>query len=195
MKKSMKRRLIIGITPEAKMYNFEIAKKKAELQIIKRSLLPQFTRIQNYIWYGSVLRRSECPRKTSGAKFRFRHIGYLPLFEGFKSNAEIEKAKLEIDRLKTEKEKKLTELSMRHAKLVEMRQNNLKNFENQRDMTDKASEKVAMAERLSDQKLIEWVDFLTQKIELVNQKFELTRTRISNNATIKELQLLAGTGE
>jgi outer membrane protein len=184
----------VETTPEAKMYDLEIKKKKAELQIIERSLLPQFAAYSNYIWYGNHPSQIGMSAENLEARNFVSGISItLPLFEGFKSNAEMEKAKLEIDRLTAEKERKMAELSARYAKLSETRATCLNGIENEKEMMTKVEEKLTMAQRLSDQKAIEWVDFLTQKIDLVNQKFDLTKTSISKIATIKELQILSET--
>jgi outer membrane protein len=179
-------------TPESKMYNLEIEKKKAELETIQRGLLPQFGLYSNYIWYAS--HPSQFDASAQYIKPRNFFVGIavtIPLFEGFKSSAEMEKAKLEMERLKVEKSRKLTELSIRHSKLSETRKTSISSLANQKNMLEKAEEQLTMAQRLVDQKTMEWVDFLTQRIDLVNQKYELTKTLIAKISTMKELKIFA----
>ena len=96
----------VETTPEARIYDLEIKKKKAELQIIQRSLLPQLAAYSNYIWYGNHPSQIEMSAQNIQARNFIAGISItLPLFEGFKSNAEMEKVKLEMDRLTVEKEK------------------------------------------------------------------------------------------
>jgi outer membrane protein len=179
-------------TPESRIYEREIEKKKAELQVLQRGLLPQFALYSTYTWYAS--HPDEIDTSAQYIKPRNFIVGLsvtLPLFEGFKSPAEIEKARLEMERLKVEKAKKLSELSGRYAKLNEAHKTYVSGVANQKEMLTKVEENLAMADRLIGQKTMEWTDFLTRKIELVNQKFELTKAMITKIANIKEIQILS----
>ncbi len=180
-------------SPESRIYELEIQKKKAELAILQNDRLPQFGLYSSYVWYASD--RSEIDNPFLYTKPRNYFVGIsatLPLFEGFKTNADIEKAKLEIDRLKVEKGKKLAELTARHAKLNEAKKTYTNGIENQKDMLDKTEAKLTMTERLTEQKVIEWAELLKQKIELVNQRYELARAIIQRVSAVKELQILSG---
>ncbi|MFH1212019.1 MAG: TolC family protein, partial [Candidatus Woesearchaeota archaeon] len=179
-------------SPESRIYDLEIEKKKAELEVIKRGRFPQFGLYSNYVWYGNSLNEYDASLKYVKPRNFFVGLSAnLPLFEGFKNTAEIEKAKLEIDRLKLEKGKKLAELSSRHAKLSEARHIYTKGVETQKDMLTKTEAKLSMAERLTTQKIIEWVEFLNHRIVLTNQRFELTKTMITKISTVKELKILS----
>lgn len=183
-------------TPESKAYDLEIEKKRAEVQVLQRSLFPQFAAYSNYVWYAN--NPSEADTSAQYIKPRNFIVGVsitLPLFEGFKSNAEIAKAKIELDRLKVEKSRKLAELSNRYAKLSESRKNYEGSLANRKDMLTKVEENLDMAQRLTSRQIMEWVDFLTRKIDLVNEKFEVTKTMIAKVSTIKELKILSETGD
>jgi outer membrane protein len=183
-------------TPESRIYDMEIEKKKAELQVLQRGLLPQLALYSSYAWYAN--RPNEFDTSAQYIKPSNFIVGLsitVPLFEGFKSPAEIEKAQLEMERLKVEKAKKLSELSVRYAKLNEAHKTYVSGVANQQEMLAKVEEKLTMAESLTEQKIMEWVDFLTQKIELVNQKFELTKTMIAKISAMKQLKILSETGE
>jgi outer membrane protein len=179
-------------TPESRIYEREIEKKKAELQVLQRGLLPQLALYSSYTWYAS--HPDEIDTSAQYIKPRNFIVGLsitVPLFEGFKSPAEIEKARLEMERLRVEKAKKLSELSGRYAKLNEAHKTYASSVANQQEMLTKVEENLAMADRLIGQKTMEWTDFLTRKIELVNQKFELTKAMIIKIANIKEIQILS----
>jgi outer membrane protein len=179
-------------TPESRIYDREIEKKKAELQVLQRGLLPQLALYSSYTWYAS--HPDEIDTSAQYIKPRNFIVGLsitVPLFEGFKSPAEIEKARLEMERLRVEKAKKLSELSGRYAKLNEAHKTYASSVANQQEMLTKVEENLAMADRFVGQKTMEWTDFLTRKIELVNQKFELTKAMITKIANIKEIQILS----
>ncbi|HBA53992.1 MAG TPA: hypothetical protein DCZ04_05940, partial [Syntrophorhabdus aromaticivorans] len=105
--------------------------------------------------------------------------------------AEIEKVRLEMERLTVEKERKLAELSNRYAKLREAGKAYVQSVANQQNMLMQVEEKLDMAQRLADQKAIEWADFLNQKMELLNQKLEFAKTMTAKSATIRELRILS----
>jgi outer membrane protein len=179
-------------SPEFKIYGLEIEKKKAELDIMKREQFPQFGLYSRYVWYGQD--RDNYSTSLKDLRERNYYIGIsatIPIFEGFKKSAEMEKTTLEIDRLKIEKQKKLAELANRHAKLDETRRVYIKGIETQKDMLTKVEDKLYMTGRLTEQKVVDWVDFLNQRIEMVNQRFELVKTISTKVSAIKELRILS----
>lgn len=179
-------------TPESRIYDLEIEKKKAELQMLQRGLLPQLALYSSYVWYGS--HPSELDTSAQSVRSRNFSVGLsitVPLFEGFKTPAEIEKVRLEMERLTVEKERKLAELSNRYAKLREAGKAYVQSVANQQNMLMQVEEKLDMAQRLADQKAIEWADFLNQKMELLNQKLEFAKTMTAKSATIRELRILS----
>jgi len=179
-------------SPEFSIYALEIEKKKAELDILKRERFPQFGLYSRYVWYGQDRNNYELSVKDIRDRNFFVGVSAtLPIFEGFKTDAETEKAVLEIERLKTEKQKKLAELVNRHAKLDETRRMYIVGLETQRDMLAKVEKKLSMTGRLTEQKIIDLIDLLNQRVELVNQKFEMTKTVITNISAIKELQIIS----
>ncbi|MCX5814997.1 MAG: TolC family protein [Proteobacteria bacterium] len=179
-------------SPEAKIYNLEIEKKKAELEVLKNDQLPQFGLYSSYMLYGSDLNRYG--DAVTSIKPRNYFVGISatwPLFEGFKTTADMEKATLEIERLKTEKNKKLAELTSRYNKTDEARRTYTGGIENQKEMVTKVQANLSMSERLVEQKVTEWVDFLNRKAELVNQRFELAKAIVTRVSAVKELNILA----
>jgi outer membrane protein len=183
-------------TPESRMYDLEIEKKKAEIESIKRGLLPQFGIYSSYVWYRNN------PDKVLYSARHIKPTNFIvglsitiPLFEGFKSPAEIEKAKLELERLTIEKSEKLTELSTRHAKLSETYITAVKGVKNQKEILDSVEKNLAMSKRLDEQRTIERTEFLTREIELISQKLELTKTIITKMTNLKESKILSETGD
>jgi hypothetical protein len=114
----------------------------------------------------------------------------MPLFDGFKSSARIERAGLEMERLKIEKEKKVSELRSRQARLSDASQLYGLEMENRREMLAKTGEKLSMVERLTEQKVAGHKDLLIEKIELVNRRLELAKVYITKASAVKELKLL-----
>ena len=178
-------------SPEAKIYNLEIEKKKAELEILKNDRLPQFGLYSSYMLYGSDLNTYGAAMTSIKPRNLFVGISATwPLFEGFKTAADMEKATLEIERLKTEKNKKLSELTNRYTKTDETRRTYTGGIENQKEMLTKVHANLSMSERLTEQKVTERVDFLNRKVELVNQRFELAKATVTRVSVVKELNIL-----
>lgn len=183
-------------TPESRRYDLEMEKKRAELKVLQRAFLPQFGLYSTYALYGSDPTALDISAQYVKPRNFFVGMAItLPIFEGFKSPAEIEKTRLELERLKVEKAKKMTELAARHAKLSETRETYINGIAHQKAMLTKVEEKLTMAGRLSDQKEIEWAEYLNQKIDLVTQRFELAKAIISKTAIIKDLRILSEAGD
>jgi outer membrane protein TolC len=186
-------RFDIKKSPEFRMYELEIEKKTAELESIKRDrYLPQFSFYSNYIFYGEDKKYIDA--SLGGMQSRNFFLGVqatLPLFDGFRSSAQIEKAKIEIVRLKVEKEKKLTQLMSRYDKLEEVKKYYLTGIKNQDDLTAKVSGNLFMMGRLTAQQIAEHPDWLNRKIEMNLQQLELDKMTTLKKAADIELRLLS----
>ncbi|MFA6988543.1 MAG: TolC family protein [Candidatus Gastranaerophilaceae bacterium] len=97
--------------PEYKKYQLEIEKKKDELTVLKRQNLPQFKFYTNYYFYGTDASNFKNSFNDMESKsITFWLASTLPVFDGFKNQAQREKAKLEIERLTIERDKKVQKL-------------------------------------------------------------------------------------
>lgn len=179
--------------PEAKIYALEIRKKEAELEILQRQRLPQIGLNSSYVLYGSDLNTfGNSLSDVRRTNFWVGLSATLPLFDGFKTSAQIEKVRLEIERLKMEWAKKSSELASRHAKLREAVQAFETGVGHQKEALGKVEEKLRMVERLTDQKIWEHAELLSQQIELLNQKWDLEKALINRASTALELKILSG---
>ncbi len=185
-------RFDINKTPESRMYGLEIEKKNAEIDALKRELYPKIDVYSNYIWYGSDETASgESARSLRPRNFVIGLVATMYLFEGFKSMADIDKAKIESERLKLEKARKLLDLSRAHAKLVEEKKIRTLGIANQTDMLRQVNEKLAMIERMFQQKVVGRTEYLNQKVELLEQSLELRKVIIGRTAALRELDILS----
>jgi len=179
------------MSPEWKIYELAIEKKKAEIDALERERYPRFALNSNYTWYGQDLNRFNASVEDIRSRNFFVGLSVtMPLFEGFKSSARIEKARLEMERLKVEKEKKVTEFQSRQAKLSDAAR--LYGFEmkNRQEMLAKTEEKLSMVGRLREQEIAGYQDLLIEKIELVNRRLELSKVHIAKISAVRELKLL-----
>jgi outer membrane protein TolC len=182
----------LAASPEHTIYDLALKKKKAEINALKKEVFyPQFSLYSTYIYYG------QDQDNYSGAygdmRARNFYVGLaatIPLFDGFKNSAQIEKARTEMKRLKVEKEKKLAELANRYEKLHEQRRVLKKILGNQQEIMTKTEEGTQMTSRLAERKIVEYIDLLKRKIEATIQTHELTRARITKTAAALALRML-----
>ncbi len=178
--------------PETKLYNAEIVKKQKELLIAKKQNLPTFNFTTNYYLYGADPNNyfdSYDNFRQRGLKFRI--IASLPIFDGFKNKSDRDRLKLEIERLYTEKEKKVAEVRYNFEKARDdtvysdiLHQNNL-------SMKNLLSDNISMFDRLNEQKLIDRNNYLQQKISLLNKYFEIEKTDINQYVAAFKVDSLA----
>lgn len=179
------------LSPEWKIYELAIEKKKAEIEALERERCPRFVLNSNYTWYGQDLNRFHASVEDVRSRNFFVGISVtMPLFDGLKSSARIEKARLEMERLKVEKEKKIAELQSRQAKSSDAVKLYGLEVKNRQKMLAKTEEKFGMVERLKEQDIAAHKDLLLEKIELVSSRLELTKAYITKTSAIRERKLL-----
>jgi outer membrane protein TolC len=176
---------------EYQIYQLEIEKKKAELDILKKQRLPQFGFYSNYILYG--YERSNIGKAFNNLEqtnVSFGISSQLPIFDGFKNQAQRQKTQLQISRLEIERDKKLAELQNKHEKLQQTSIFYNKEISNQQDLLNKVNDKLDMIDKLDEQQLVNKTEVLTNKEELLSQKLELEKSITNKISNIKKLQIL-----
>lgn len=177
---------------EAKYYDFEIEKKKAEYEMYKRQRFPAFKFYTNYLLYGSD------PNNYFSSYSDFRQAslafgisGTFAFFDGFKNRASREKAALEIKRLQYEKEKKLADLKAEYEKTYASYQTYSEQLTLKKDLLRKVSEKLDALDRMAKNGLIERNDLLISQADLLNQEFELQKNIVDISSKIKAIEIMA----
>ena len=118
--------------PEYKQYQLEIEKKKDELSVLKRQNLPQFKFYTNYYFYGTDANNFSNTFKDMGGKsITFRLSSTLPVFDGLKNQAQRERAKLEIERLALDRDKKVQAIKTYYEKIYDESKDMPQKLENQ----------------------------------------------------------------
>lgn len=178
---------------EAKYYDFEIEKKKAELEMYKRQRLPSFKFYTNYLLYGQDPNSYFSSYSDfKQASLAFGISGTFAFFDGFKNRASKEKAALEIKKLQFEKEKKLTEIKAQYEKSYASYETYTEELANKKDLLSKIREKLTSLDRMAKNGLIERNDLLTAKADLLNQEFDLQQNIINISSKIKEIEIMTG---
>lgn len=188
--------LNIETLPEYKDYQLEIAKKKDELSVLKRQNLPQFRFYTNYYFYGTDKDKFFSSFGDMGSRnISFRIASALPVFDGLKNQAQRERAKLEIERLSLERDKKIQSVKTYYEKIYTEAKDIPIKLENQTTALKLTEDKIAMLDKLNQQQLIDKISYFRQKADLITQKLELEKTRINNESIAYKLKILSEADE
>lgn len=178
-------------TPEYKQSEIEIEKKMAELEIAMRSNFPKLDFYSRYVWYGSDTENYD----TAFTNLRKRNylVGVavtLPLFDGFRNNAQRQRLKQEIDKLKLEKERRVGEIRNKYEKLSAAMRIYDDQITIQKEMISQMETRDGMVDRLDRERITDRTVYLEQKIEMLTKKFELEKALITKTAALKEAEFL-----
>ncbi|MDD3437650.1 MAG: TolC family protein [Candidatus Gastranaerophilales bacterium] len=178
---------------ESKYYDFEIEKKKAELEVYKKQRLPSFKFYTNYMMYGqdpnqyfSALSDLKQTSITVGIS------GTYVFFDGFKNKASREKTALEIKRLQIEKEKKLKELETAYEKSYASYTSYNEELTIKKKLLKEVKDKLSAVSRLSLNGIAEKNDLLSSRAELLSQEFDLQKNIVDISSKIKEIEIMTG---
>ncbi len=182
-----------NLTDESKYYDLEIDKKKAELSILKRQLLPSFRFYTGYSLYGQNPNNYYSSLQDVGQRSLVIGISsQYVFFDGFKNRANREKTKLEIEKLQIEKEKKLAELDNQYRKLFRSYESYNEELMTNRELLNTVKEKLDAVNRLNSKKLIEQNELFSTKAELLNQEYELEQNIINITSKLEEMKIMSG---
>ena len=155
----------------------------------EREMLPQFSVYANYYLYGqNPDNLFKSLGDLSNRNFAVGISSVFTPFDGFKNAAQKERIKLEIEKLKLQRDKKIAELKDQYERF-----NALASQENQRneeDLIALINQKIEMIQKLLDQQLENKETYLNEEATLINQKLELEKSIINRVSSIKRLNIL-----
>lgn len=176
---------------EAKTYELEIDKKKKEVSLLKRQYLPQLSAYSNYNLYGSSLQG--VGPAVQNLQSRSLSMGLnmnVPIFDGFRLQGQIDKARLEVERLRLEREKKLFELSKKeeHYRLQSASAEQL--LITKKGWVDQVQDKLVMLQRLSEEQVVDKTKLVKETIQQIESDFEQYKLEVQKAAAAKKLEIL-----
>ena len=178
---------------ESRYYDLEIDKKKDELSILKRQLLPAFKFYTGYSLYGQDPRNyGASMQDISQRSFIDGISSQYTFFDGFKNRAGREKAALEVMRLQLEKEKKLDDLQKEYEKTYQSWQTCNNELVIKRELLGNVKNKMDAFERLNKNGLSEKNELLAAKADFLMQEFELEQNIIDIGAKLEEMKIRQG---
>ncbi len=177
--------------PEYKYYQLEIEKKQAELAVLNRQRFPQFRFYTNYYLYGTDSEDYWGTFSDLGqTNLSFRISSSLPVFTGFKNTAQRDRTKLEMKKLKLQRDQKLEEMKTYYQKMYRQSRDYKEVLSAREKSLALVEEKITMLERLGEQELIDRITYLSQKSDLISQKLELEKVKINNSANEYKINIL-----
>lgn len=181
------------LSDEAKYYDLEIDKKKSELSILKRQLLPTFRFYAGYSLYGQNPNNYYSSLQDIGQRsFVVGISSQYVFFDGFKNRANREKTKLEIEKLQVEKDKKLSELENKYKKSYKAYETYNEELDINRQLLSTVKEKLDDVGKLRAYKLADQNQLLSAKADLLNQEYELEQNIINITSKLEEMKIMSG---
>ena len=173
-----------------KVHEKNIKKKELELKVAKRNNYPKINAYGRYYLYGADRTNYAESLGIEPSNFTVGASLNMPLFDGFRNSALIEKTALELKQLQVERDKAIAQLM---ARLATMRAN-LMYLDEQLDANEKAvaelTDKEKSMRRLASKKLVSPIEEDEARIELLNSQIEIEKNSITHTALTRGIQIL-----
>ena len=169
----------------------EVKKKELALKVAKRNNMPKVNAYSRYYLYGSD--HSSCNRTLDDIGPSNYTIGatvFMPVFDGFKNNAEIQTANLELQQQLIKRDKAIAQFMTR---LATMRTNLVyldKQVEIDAKLSNEMDDKQKSIKKLVDKKISTPIELNDAKIQLLEHKIELEKNSTTSIAITKAIQAL-----
>ncbi len=173
-----------------KIHEKNIKKKELELKVAKRTNYPKINAYGRYYMYGSDHSSFRQSLSIEPSNLSFGASVYVPLFDGMKNRANIQKTALELKQLQVERDKAIAQLM---TKLANMRSNLIyldKQVSENVYTIDELTDKEKSVHKLASKKIVSPIEENEVKINLLNQKIEYEKNSITQIAITKGIQIL-----
>jgi len=166
---------------EAQVYDLEIIKKQKEVQIQKKANFPKIRFDTRYNLYGSHPNNFfDGLEDISQRSFSFRLSTSFTLFDGLKNINTIHKKKLEVEKLKIEKEKELAELKKKYEQIELDFKNAIIQTQNNKRTLELVDKNLTLLKRLNTKGLVAQSECIKKQLELLKKKQVLEENQIKN---------------
>lgn len=177
-------------TLEYQYYEAEIAKKKAEIRVLRSQMLPNISMYSNYNLYGSDSQMFSSSGNVQPQSVAVGISANFVLFDGFKTSAKIGESKKEIEKLEVQREQKIREFKNKYDKLQDNLVSYQNNLKNSQVIVLKGQEKYKMVSILTKQELTDATNLKEEEIEVINRNLEFKKAEINKLVAIKKLNIL-----
>lgn len=182
----------VGASPEARMYDALISQKKSEVAYLKRQYLPQVSLYSYYNLYG--FDADQWSKSIANLSQRTVSLGVsiaLPIFDGLKNHAAIQKAELEREKLALQKAEKLAQLQHQANQYVAQVEGYSVQLQTKARILNKAQDKLTMVNRLSEQQLVEQSRAIKEHMERIKKQLEVEKSLVQGITALKKLKIMA----
>lgn len=179
-------------SPEARQLDAQITEKQAEIEMLQRQYLPQVSLYSYYNMYGSDI--NSWSKSVGNLAQRTVSLGLnvnLPLFDGFKNQASIQKAKLEQEKLRLQKEEKLAQLSQQVRLYQSQVEGQGVTLKTKATLINSTQDKLNLVERLSDKQVVDQGQLIKEHIARIQKQVDAEKVMIEQLAALKKLKILA----
>ena len=184
--------ITITRTPEAHVYDALIAQKQAEIISLKRQALPSISWYSYYNLYG--FDPNHWDKSVANLSQRTVSFGLsmsLPLFDGFKNQTAIEKATLEKEKLKLQKEDKLAQLQNQADVYNRQVEGYGVELTTKATILNRTQDKLSLLTRLSDQKVVDSTQAIQEHMARIQTQVDMEKSLIQGASALKKLKILA----
>ena len=169
----------------------QIKKKEHEIKIAKRTNYPKVNVYGRYYLYGSDYSSyNDSLKDIEPSNFTVGGSVNMTLFDGLKNQANIKKNILEMKELQVERDKAIAQLMTR---LAAMRANLIyldKQIDVNNDIIKELNDKEKSVRRLVSKRVVSPMDEVDAKVQILEQKIELSKNTITKIAITKGIQIL-----
>ena len=173
------------------IYGKEIARKEAEIAVLRRSRYPKLVAYGRYYMYGSD--RNNYGGSLGDIGLSNYTIGgslSMPIFDGMRNREEIRKAEMEKRRLEIEREKAVEEYRRRVEGLVRELRYERERIAQSEEQMKRIEERKRMKERLREKSEIDGIAIVEEEIARLERARELIREEVSEYAIRKTLEIM-----
>lgn len=174
-----------------KVQEKELKKRELALKVAKKAYLPKVNAYGRYYIYGSDYSSySDALKDISPSNYTVGASVIMPVFDGFKTAAAVQKAELDLKKQFIERDKSIAELM---NKLSIMRSNLLyleKQVAVNKAAINELQEKEHSLKRLLAKKIISPIELNETQVELLRQQIEYEKNFIAVQALQKGIQTL-----
>lgn len=173
------------------IYGKEIARKEAEIAVLRRSRYPKLVAYGRYYMYGSD--RNNYGGSLGDIGLSNYTIGgslSMPIFDGMRNREEIRKAEMEKRRLEIEREKAVEEYRRRVEGLVRELRYERERIAQSEEQMKCIEERKRMKERLREKSEIDGIAIVEEEIARLERARELIREEVSEYAIRKTLEIM-----
>ncbi len=172
------------------IHNVAISKKEQELNIVKRTNLPKLNMYSKYYLYDSNKDNYLKTLQIEPSNYAVGVSLNMPVFDGLKNSADIQKAKLELERLYVEREKAAAELKNKISTLRTNYTYMEEQIKENNSILEELNETEKNTNRMLSKGIVSPIDLTQAQIGVLEEEIEYVKNKTALNSIIKSIQIL-----